>query len=241
MVSNVLTLPAGGAGDITSVGAGNGLSGGGVAGDVELALDFASLPLVADIVAADNFAFADTSDGGNVRRVTWGGAVARIADQDTLITSNGVMRINDGGVGTNEITDASVTEPKIFAINTPVAGQVLSFAAGDQFAWSDAGMGDITSVAAINGLSGGGVTGAVSLGIADEGVTEARLDISNAPVDDYVIAWDGPNSTMVWRAEGSPPPPLTHTRYFALGADRTFVEADYTGGLSFTSDTFHGS
>ena len=65
-----------------------------------------------------------------------------------------------------------------------------------------------------------------------------KLGISNAPVDDYVIAWDDANSVMVWRAEGSPPPPLTHTRYFATGVDATFVEADYTGGLSFTSNTF---
>ena len=197
-----------------------------------------ALSLESLIVATDNFMFSDTSNSNATRRVTWGGAIARMADQATLITANAVMRINDGGVGTNELADASVTEPKIFAINTPAAGQVLAFAAGDQFAWSDAGTGDITSVAATSGLSGGGTTGAVSLGIADEGVTEPRLDISNGPVDDYVIAWDGPNSTMVWRAEGSPTPPLTHTRYFALGADRTFVEADYTSGLSFATNTF---
>ena len=114
------------------------------------------LTLEAQIVATDNFVFSDTSNSNAIRRVTWGGAIARMADQDTIITANAIMRINDGGVDTNEVADEAVTEPK--------------------------------------------------------------LDISNVPVDDYVIAWDGPNSTMVWRAEGSPPPPLTHTRYFATGA-----------------------
>ena len=163
-----------------------------------------------------------------------------MADQATLITANAVMRINDGGVGTNELADESVTEAEDFHHQHAYVHWTGSCSSqpANQFAWSDAGTGDITSVAATNGLSGGGITGAVDLGIADEGVTEPRLDISNAPVDDYVIAWDDANSTMVWRAEGSPPPPLTHTRYFATGVDRTFVEVDYTGGLSFTNNTF---
>ena len=134
------------------------------------------LQLEAGIVATDNFVFSDTSNGSAIRRVTWGGAVARMADQATLVTANAQMRIATGGVDTNELQDSGVTEPK--------------------------------------------------------------LGISNAPVDDYVLAYDGPNSVMVWRAEGSGPPPLTHTRYFASGTDRIFGEADYTGGLAFTSNTF---
>ena len=50
------------------------------------------------IAPSDNFVFADATLGGFPRRVTWGGAVARIADQDTLVTANAIMRIADEGV-----------------------------------------------------------------------------------------------------------------------------------------------
>ena len=69
-------------------------------------------------------------------------------------------------------------------------------------------------------------------------MTSPRMDISNAPTDGYVISWDGTGAQLVWKVEGGTPVPGTHTRYFALGADELFAEADYTGGLSFTSDVF---
>ena len=73
--------------------------------------------------------------------------------------------------------------------------------------------------------------------IADDSIAEVKLDMENDPMADYVIGWNGTTSQMTWRAEGTTPV-QTHTRYFALGTTRTFVEADYTGGLTFMSDTF---
>ena len=222
-------VPGSGAGDITDVTAGLGISGGGSTGSVSVALTFNNLPLESPVAATDRFAFQDVSDGNAMKYVTWGGAIASAADQDTIITANARMRINDGGVDTNELADEAVTEPKILTINTPTAGQVLAFAAGNQFAWSDAGTGDITAVTATGGLSGGGTTGAVSFGIADEGVTEARMDISNAPTSGYVLGWNG--TEMEWRAEGTTPTP-THTSYTATSADQTFIEAEFLAGNS---------
>ena len=74
------------------------------------------LTLEAGIEATDNFVFSDTSAGSAIRRVTWGGAIARMADQATLVTANARMRIADGGVDTNELQDSGVTEPKAWDI-----------------------------------------------------------------------------------------------------------------------------
>ena len=71
------------------------------------------LTLESLIAATDNFVFSDSSNSNAIRRVTWGGAIARMADQDTIITANAIMRINDGGVDTNEVADEAVTEPKL--------------------------------------------------------------------------------------------------------------------------------
>ena len=70
-------------------------------------------------------------------------------------------------------------------------------------------------------------------------ISESQLVVNNAPVDGYVMKWSDSANQMIWAVEGVTPPPVqTHTRYFATGVDRTFVEADYTGGLTFTSTTF---
>ena len=70
-------------------------------------------------------------------------------------------------------------------------------------------------------------------------IAESQLVVNNAPVDGYVMKWSDSANQMIWAVEGVTPPPVqTHNRYFVTGVDRTFVEADYTGGLTFTSTTF---
>ena len=68
-------------------------------------------------------------------------------------------------------------------------------------------------------------------------IAESQLVVDNDPVDNYVMAWSTALGTMVWRAESSTPV-QTHNRYLALGDDATFVEADYTAGTTFTTDSF---
>ena len=95
------------------------------------------LTLESLIVGTDNFVFSDSSNANAIRRVTWGGAIARAADQNTLITANAVMRINDGGVGANElatdavtqgkVADEAIDEPRMDIANDPVDGYVISW------------------------------------------------------------------------------------------------------------------
>ena len=170
------------------------------------------LSLEPQIVATDNFIFADASNANATRRVTWGGAIARMADQDTLITANAVMRINDGGVDSNELADDAVTRPKLDASNTATVGQVLQAAAAGRFTWGNAGTGDITSVAAGSGLSGGGTTGAVTLSIAangvdtnelaDASVTEPKILAINTPTAGQVLAFAAGNQ-FAWSDAGT--------------------------------------
>ena len=112
------------------------LTGDGTAGS-PLDLNFIDAPTGGNPEATDLVLFQDISANPDViRRVTWGGAVASIADQNTIVTANGRMRINDEGVGENEL-DAS---------NTPAAGQILSYSGGaNDFQWvANAGTGVTT-------------------------------------------------------------------------------------------------
>ena len=154
-----------GAGDITDVTAGLGISGGGSTGSVSVALTFSNLPLQSPIDPTDRFAFQDVSDSNAMKYVTWGGAIASAADQATLVTANARMRIAAGGVDTNELQDSGVTEQKLGISNAPTADFVLSWN-GTIMEWrAAAGGGDITGVAGGVGLTGGGTTGDVTLNL----------------------------------------------------------------------------
>ena len=108
------------------------------------------LTLESLIVGTDNFVFSDSSNANAIRRVTWGGAIARAADQNTLITANAVMRINDGGVGANElatdavtqgkVADEAIDEPRMDISNDPTDGYVISWdGTGGELVWKAEG------------------------------------------------------------------------------------------------------
>ena len=116
------------------------------------------------------------------------------------------LEIADAGVTTAKLAGSSVTAAKIgnravdpskLDSRGSTAGQVLT-SDGSSVSWQDppagGGDGDITAVTAGQGLTGGGTQGAVTLALADHGVSNAKLAenaiTSNKIADAQVLTAD---------------------------------------------------
>lgn len=164
-------------GDITAVTAGTGLSGGGSAGSVTLALDYAGADnfiLAAgagsgDIAGTFHIAVSDgssnvdyfpvsrlpfTANLGTVTSVAATGADG-IAVTGSPITSSGTLALSltNGGIANAKLANSSIT---INGTAVALGGSI--------------NVGDITGVTAGAGLTGGGNTGAVTVAVNYRGV-----------------------------------------------------------------------
>ena len=143
-------------GDIEGVTAGDGLSGGGTSGTVSLALDLNELTAATVDVASDSIPFID---GTATRKESIADLVSGMAGTN-LTASSGTLGIAD-----------SVIRGKLSAsgdISYDSSTGVISFT-------NDAG--DIEGVKEIDGLSGGGTSGTVSLAL-DLNELYATVDVT---------------------------------------------------------------
>jgi len=148
------------AGDIESVTAGDGLSGGASSGDVTLALDLNELTAATVDVSADSIAIIDATDNSSKKE-----SIADLASGmagTNLTATSGTLGIAD-----------SVIRGKISAggdLSYDSSTGVISFT-------NDAG--DIEGVTAGSGLSGGGTTGTVSLSVNHEAFSGNLIPSAN--------------------------------------------------------------
>jgi hypothetical protein len=216
-------------GDVTGVTAGAGLAGGGASGAVSLSVDTSviqarvggSCPAGSSIraIAVDGSVACETDDdtnsGGDITGVTAGTGLSGGGAAGAVTLSVDSTQVQD------RVTGTCAAGSSIRAINQD---GTVTCETDD----NSGGAGDITGVTAGSGLTGGGATGDVTLGIATGGVTSTHI------LDGTIAAADIGNG-QVTMAKTSAPMFSNIGTVTLVG--QSYVEQFAYGSTSFTADS----
>ena len=143
----------------------------------------------------------------------------------TYITIN----INDGDVTNLKLADEAVSLVKLKINNSPTDGQVLIFDSTDGMRWETPTKAAIPDgVISIAMLATNAVT---EVKLADESVTEPKLNMHNQPAHGQVLTYDDTNA-MQW--ETPPAPTLPDGSVITSQLAASAVTTDKLGASSIT-------
>ena len=200
-------------GDITSVVAGTGLSGGGTAGDVTLNLDGVTVALFeADAVQLSSESFSDNNtslmtSAAIADKIESYGYTTEVGDITSVVAGTGLS----GGGSSGDVTlnldgvtvalfeaDAIQLSNESFSDNDTSVMTSAAIANKIEAYGYTTEVGDITSVVAGTGLSGGGASGDVTLNVS--GLTLSELAGTSVVIESEGIGNNDNDTTLATSA-----------------------------------------